>query len=133
MLAAYSLGLGVPFLLAGAFFSKLTVYLPRFYKWLPTISILSGVLLILIALLLYTDTLARLAQYGSFLSFESSLVGEGGATNISLVLAFLGGLVSFLSPCVLPLVPAYLGYLSGTVVGTAAVAMEEDVQAASAV
>jgi cytochrome c-type biogenesis protein len=26
----------------------------------------------------------------------------------------LAGLVSFLSPCVLPLVPPYLGYLSGT-------------------
>lgn len=28
-------------------------------------------------------------------------------------LSFLAGLLSFLSPCVLPLVPAYLGYLSG--------------------
>lgn len=27
--------------------------------------------------------------------------------------AFLGGLLSFLSPCVLPLVPPYLGYLAG--------------------
>ncbi|HID34541.1 MAG TPA: hypothetical protein EYP25_08240 [Anaerolineae bacterium] len=125
LLASYSLGLGAPFLLAGAFFSKLTVYLPRFYKWLPTISIISGALLILIALLLYTDTLARLAQFGSFLSFEQNLVGEGGMANISLVLAFLGGLVSFLSPCVLPLVPAYLGYLSGTAVGATNVAMEE--------
>jgi cytochrome c-type biogenesis protein len=32
---------------------------------------------------------------------------------IGLVFAFVGGLVSFLSPCVLPLVPAYLGYLGG--------------------
>ena len=28
-------------------------------------------------------------------------------------LAFLAGLLSFLSPCVLPLVPAYIGYLGG--------------------
>ena len=28
-------------------------------------------------------------------------------------LLFAAGLLSFLSPCVLPLVPAYLGYLSG--------------------
>jgi cytochrome c biogenesis protein CcdA len=33
--------------------------------------------------------------------------------DISLGLAFLGGLLSFLSPCVLPLVPAYIGYLGG--------------------
>jgi cytochrome c-type biogenesis protein len=34
--------------------------------------------------------------------------------SISLPLAFLAGLLSFLSPCVLPLVPVYLGYLSGS-------------------
>src|SRR6478735_3664914 len=34
----------------------------------------------------------------------------------ALYIAFLAGLLSFLSPCVLPLVPAYLGYLSGTAV-----------------
>jgi len=29
------------------------------------------------------------------------------------VVAFVGGLLSFLSPCVLPLVPSYLGFLTG--------------------
>lgn len=33
-----------------------------------------------------------------------------------LVLSFLAGLLSFLSPCVFPLVPVYLGYLSGPAV-----------------
>jgi cytochrome c-type biogenesis protein len=33
--------------------------------------------------------------------------------NISIWLAFLAGLASFLSPCVLSLVPAYIGYLGG--------------------
>jgi cytochrome c-type biogenesis protein len=32
---------------------------------------------------------------------------------LALALAFVGGLVTFLSPCVLPLVPAYLGRLAG--------------------
>lgn len=36
--------------------------------------------------------------------------------NISFVLAFSAGLVSFLSPCVLPLIPAYVSYLTGTAV-----------------
>ncbi len=31
--------------------------------------------------------------------------------GISPPIAFLAGLVSFISPCVLPLVPAYLAYL----------------------
>lgn len=34
--------------------------------------------------------------------------------NISLILAFSAGVLSFLSPCVLPLVPAYISYLTGT-------------------
>jgi cytochrome c-type biogenesis protein len=36
-----------------------------------------------------------------------------GTANITIGLAFLAGLASFLSPCVFPLVPAYVGYLSG--------------------
>ncbi|MBN8579221.1 MAG: hypothetical protein J0L96_01025 [Anaerolineae bacterium] len=31
----------------------------------------------------------------------------------SYITAIIAGLLSFISPCVLPLVPAYLGYLSG--------------------
>jgi cytochrome c-type biogenesis protein len=34
--------------------------------------------------------------------------------SVSLPAAMLGGLVSFLSPCVLPLVPPYLSFLAGT-------------------
>ena len=34
-------------------------------------------------------------------------------TNVSLLFAFVGGLLSFLSPCVLPLVPSYLGFVTG--------------------
>ena len=35
--------------------------------------------------------------------------------NISLFVALSAGVLSFVSPCVLPLVPAYLGYLGGQV------------------
>ncbi|WP_061782594.1 cytochrome c biogenesis CcdA family protein, partial [Microbacterium hominis] len=37
-----------------------------------------------------------------------------GSIWAALPLALLAGLVSFASPCVLPLVPGYLGYLTGT-------------------
>ncbi len=37
----------------------------------------------------------------------------GGSMFIAIPIAMLAGLVSFLSPCVLPLVPAYLGFVSG--------------------
>lgn len=35
-------------------------------------------------------------------------------TSLSIGLAFLGGLVSFASPCVLPLVPSFLSFIAGT-------------------
>ena len=35
-------------------------------------------------------------------------------SEIPILLAFIAGLVSFLAPCVLPLIPGYLAYLSGT-------------------
>ena len=34
--------------------------------------------------------------------------------NTSLSIAFLAGLISFLSPCVLPLIPGYICYISGS-------------------
>ena len=34
-------------------------------------------------------------------------------TGVSAVTVFLQGVLSFFSPCVLPLVPLYIGYLSG--------------------
>ncbi|HEX6408836.1 MAG TPA: cytochrome c biogenesis protein CcdA, partial [Gemmatimonadales bacterium] len=40
-----------------------------------------------------------------------SLVNEPAA--LGLLVAFAAGLLSFLSPCVLPLVPSYLGFLTG--------------------
>jgi len=39
-----------------------------------------------------------------------------GSSPPSLALALVAGLASFLSPCVLPLVPAYIGYLGGQAV-----------------
>jgi cytochrome c-type biogenesis protein len=38
-------------------------------------------------------------------------------SNLTLGLAFLAGLASFLSPCVFSLVPAYVGYLGGRAAG----------------
>jgi cytochrome c-type biogenesis protein len=36
-----------------------------------------------------------------------------GPAGLGLFVAFLAGLLSFLSPCVLPLVPSYVGFLTG--------------------
>lgn len=39
--------------------------------------------------------------------------GIVSAGNISYLLVFIEGILSFLSPCVLPLIPLYIGYLAG--------------------
>ena len=33
--------------------------------------------------------------------------------NVSLLTAFTAGIISFISPCVLPLIPGYLSFISG--------------------
>ncbi len=48
-------------------------------------------------------------------------------SEITIGLAFLAGLASFLSPCVFSLVPAYIGYLGGRAAGQ--VGQQEDVAA----
>lgn len=42
---------------------------------------------------------------------------SGGGLWLAVPIAIAAGLVSFLSPCVLPLVPGYLGYVSGVTSG----------------
>ncbi|HEY6572051.1 MAG TPA: cytochrome c biogenesis protein CcdA, partial [Candidatus Eisenbacteria bacterium] len=38
---------------------------------------------------------------------------ETEASQVSIFAAFLAGLVSFASPCVLPLVPSYITFITG--------------------
>src|SRR5438552_7887790 len=50
-----------------------------------------------------------LAQAGQAVAFSLAM-----PSDVSILAALLAGLISFLSPCVLPLVPPYLAYLAGT-------------------
>ena len=131
LLAIYSLGLGIPFLITGAMFSRATAALRRVNRHANVVSIISGIFLFYVAYLLWSDSLALLTTRFNFLnewifSLEdqiSALSGSGGdIIGMSVVtgapLALIAGLISFLSPCVLPLVPAYLGYLSSAAVGS---------------
>src|SRR5947209_1049169 len=49
-----------------------------------------------------------------WLAFRRAPLQENGMTDITLPAAAAAGLLSFLSPCVLPLAPPYLCYLAGT-------------------
>jgi cytochrome c-type biogenesis protein len=70
LLVAYSLGLGIPFLLVGLAFGPLSKSLRKMNRYLGVVSIVSGVLLVLMGILIFTDSLTFLAQYGSFLEIE---------------------------------------------------------------
>jgi cytochrome c-type biogenesis protein len=45
--------------------------------------------------------------------------------TVSLSVAFIGGVVSFLSPCILPIVPGFLAYLAGTTTANASASRRE--------
>ncbi|MFC0680014.1 cytochrome c biogenesis CcdA family protein [Lysobacter korlensis] len=44
---------------------------------------------------------------------DAGVIVASGSLLLALPIALLAGVLSFLSPCVLPLVPGYLGYVSG--------------------
>ena len=125
LLAIYSLGLGLPFLLTGAAFSRATEILRRLNRHANIVSFISGVFLLYVAWLLWADRLIMLTTQFAFLNqwvflledALSSSIGVDAAFNAGALnaapLAFIAGIISFISPCVLPLIPAYIGYLSG--------------------
>ena len=131
LLAIYSFGLGIPFLITGAAFSTATNVLRRLNRHVHIVSIISGIFLLYVAYLLWSDTLGLLTNRFTLmtnwlLDIEYAVIdpnnAESAINNLSLVggapLAFFAGLISFLSPCVLPLVPAYLGFLSSAALGS---------------
>jgi cytochrome c-type biogenesis protein len=118
LLAVYSAGLGIPFLLTGAAFGAMTGWLRRINRYQGIISKITGLFLIGVGVLLFMDRLAIIANLfvARFGTGLASLEFGGGSSVVTIPIAFLAGVLSFLSPCVLPLIPAYIGYLSGTAV-----------------
>jgi cytochrome c-type biogenesis protein len=60
MLAIYSLGLGLPFLIIGAAFSSITPLLKKIYRYSRIIYIISGVILVVVGILILTGNLTLL-------------------------------------------------------------------------
>ncbi len=119
LLICYAAGLGIPFLLVGATFGASTQFLRKLNRWMPLIGVVSGVLLVFVGMLIALDRVVVLNEaLGSF-GVDIVAGSDGSSTDMlnlnagSAALAFVGGFVSFVSPCVLPLVPIYLGHLAG--------------------
>ncbi|OGO11181.1 MAG: hypothetical protein A2Y53_03980 [Chloroflexi bacterium RBG_16_47_49] len=110
--SGYALGLGIPFLIIGFGMDHALKFVHRLRRYQRVIQITSGLLLFTIGLMLFTGRLSMIAIWAQRNGYFFDLP-LGGAAVPSYLIAILAGLISFLSPCVLPLVPAYIGYLSG--------------------
>jgi cytochrome c-type biogenesis protein len=110
--SGYSLGLGIPFLLLALGLERATGWMRKLSRFRRAFQIASGILIISIGVLLVTNWMSLIAiwAYKNKLFIDVFSVGSGIPSYLTAILA---GALSFLSPCVVPLVPAYLGYLSG--------------------
>lgn len=117
--SGYALGLGLPFLAIGLGMGQAVKLIARFRRYVRWIEIASGVLLISVGLLMVFDRMSLIAiwalQHGYFIDLPLA-----GAVTPTYLIAVFAGMLSFLSPCVLPLVPAYVGYLSGQAIRSVA-------------
>jgi len=129
LLVAYTLGLGIPFLLVGLFTNQAQALINRLGKKLLYFQYFFGIILIVLGVFVFTGTLSRIAnlQFLTDILLSLNLVTSVGGsissfTILNFGIAFLAGIGSFLSPCILPLIPGFLSYLASTAVKKEAVA-----------
>lgn len=118
LLLSYSIGLGIPFLIVGLFTDRASGFIQRIGPKLKYVNYVFGAVLIILGIMVFTNQLSRFASI-PFLSDLLISVGEGNTSlggTLGLGISFVAGLASFLSPCILPLIPAFLSYLATTVV-----------------
>ena len=107
LLFVYSLGFAIPFLLA----AQMLTAVRKLNKYVGIIEKIGGGLLIIVGVLLLTDTIAALSPYLANMGSLETILETGSSPTLGL--AFLAGALSFLSPCVLPILPSFLAYLTG--------------------
>ena len=110
--SGYALGLGLPFLALAVLLDRALDVVKRLRKYIQTFQRISGLFLILLGALLLTNQITLIAIWAQRNGFFLDLP-FGAATIPTYLAAVAAGALSFLSPCVLPLVPAYLAYLGG--------------------
>lgn len=121
LLFAYTLGIGIPFLLVGLFANQAQALIDKAGPFLRYVQYIFGTLLVVLGILIFTSELSKIANFQALTQVLLSLhVGTSAGGDISslsainLLLALFAGLVSFLSPCILPIIPGFLSYLAST-------------------
>ena len=107
LLAFYALGFALPFLLA----AKTLTSWRKLNKYAGIVEKVGGILLILVGVVLLANWITFFTPYLSNLGSLESVLGENAEPTF--FIAFLAGSLSFLSPCVLPILPSFLAYLTG--------------------
>ncbi len=69
LLLAYSLGLGLPFIITGLFASQAVAWINKYSKMLKYVNIVFGILLIILGILIFTQTLGLVANLPLLNSF----------------------------------------------------------------
>ncbi|MGB2694236.1 MAG: cytochrome c biogenesis protein CcdA [Dehalococcoidia bacterium] len=118
LLAAWSLGLGVPFLLAGLMLGQAMTGMRKIRPLMPVLEVAGGLLVIVIGSLIFLDRFTIFNQYftggvSTVTNAESGVDGISVTGSFGFVAAFVAGVIAFMSPCTLPMVPAYLMHLAG--------------------
>jgi len=119
LLLSYSLGLGIPFLLIGLFTNQSKTLIDKVMKksWTKYLIYVFGAILVILGILVFTSQLARFSSFAFATDLLLKLDADIGMfKSLNIGVAFLAGIVSFLSPCILPIMPGYLTYLASTAV-----------------
>ncbi|MCH7839677.1 MAG: hypothetical protein IID38_05525, partial [Planctomycetes bacterium] len=125
LLSAWSIGLGIPFLITGLALGTVMRGMRKIGPLMPVLEIVGGVLVIFIGALIFLDEFTVFNQYftggtNTVIGAEESISGGLSLTGpFGFAIAFAAGVIAFLSPCVLPMVPAYVMHLAGVSTSTA--------------
>lgn len=87
LLAAYSLGLGVPFILSAAFLNGFLSLFKGVKGYLRQVEVASGLLLVLVGALIFTDKLSWISSRLTFLNPEELLVTEAPSSSVEVTTA----------------------------------------------
>lgn len=117
LLFVYSLGLAVPFMALAVSLQQALPLFVRMRRHIRYFEIAAGLIVVATGIVLLTDSfvivLGRLYEWFPFMITLGTGPGIAAGTAVSFGAAFLAGLVSCISPCVFPLIPAYLSLLTG--------------------
>ena len=122
LLLLYCLGLGIPFLLTGIAVDRFLKFFHRIQRYMRVVEIVSGILLIGMGILFLSQhsNLLRSLLGGSLgfsaTNWETKAVGSvsESISIMAMAWALAAGFLSFISPCVLPLLPSYVAFIAGT-------------------